>query len=132
MAKKDFSKVNTNPLYSALEDATAEVIPGQMEVTNIDMETQEAQEVKRVYKKRVTYTEQEAREAQEKLQTAGRKGVKLPRINLAFTPSNYDYVRTMAQVRGETLTDFINHIIEQSRTDNAEVYQRAMEFRKSL
>lgn len=53
-------------------------------------------------------------------------------FNMAFTEENYEYIVTMSRVRGETITSFVNHIIEKSKTDNAEIYQKAIEFRESL
>lgn len=117
MAKKDFSKVNTAPIYEAITEATAEAEPMQEKVK---------------YKDRRTYTADEAREAMETLRTNGMKGVKLPRINLAFTPSNYDFVQTMARVRGETMTDFVNHIMSEARERHADLYEKAISFRDAM
>ena len=105
MAKKDFSKVNTAPIYEAITEATAEAEPMPEKIK---------------YKDRRTYTAAEAQEAMEKLRTTGLKGVKLPRINLAFSPTNYDFVQTMARVRGESMTDFINFIMNEAREKHAE------------
>jgi hypothetical protein len=115
--KKDFSTVNTNPVYQTIADAVGET---------------EAAGTKRKYKSRKTYTEKEAAEALENLQTAGKKGVKLPRINLAFTPANYEFIKIMAQVRGQNLTEFVNYMLREARENHADVYNRAIEFRNSL
>ena len=117
MAKKDFSKVKTAPIYEAITEATAEAEPMQEKVK---------------YKERRTYTADEAREAMETLRTNGMKGVKLPRINLAFTPSNYDFVQTMARVRGETMTDFVNYIMSEARERHADLYEKAIAFRDAM
>jgi len=117
MAKKDFSKVKTAPIYEAITEATAEAEPMQEKVK---------------YKDRRTYTADEAREAMETLRTNGMKGVKLPRINLAFTPSNYDFVQTMARVRGETMTDFVNYIMSEARERHADLYEKAIAFRDAM
>ena len=69
--------------------------------------------------------EQQAQEALETLQTQGKEGLKLPRINLAFTPSNIDYIRVMAGIRGESMTKFVNRVIEQHREENGEKYKAA-------
>lgn len=91
--------------------------------------TQEAQEPQ---KTRRTYTEQETLEAQEALKTQGRKGVSAPRINLAFTPSVYDYIKTMAGARGQSLTEFVNDILQKSMEDNRELYEQAQAFRNQF
>lgn len=121
MAKKDFSNVNTGNVYATIAQATQE-----------DHETAAAQENKPKRKARKTYTEEEALQMLETLQTSGHKGVKLPRINMALTKSNHDYISTLARVRGENMTQFINHIIDEHREAHADIYQRAIEFKNSL
>jgi len=139
--KKDFSSVNVNPVYDAIAEAT-EQLPGQMAIDAtgaiITEETpaQDAQEVieeqKKQYKPRKTYNAEETLAALESLQTSGKKGVKLPRINLAFTPANYEFIKTMAQVRGQNLTEFVNDMLTEARTSHADIYEKAIEFRNSL
>ena len=73
MAKKDFSQVETNRVYNTISELT-----------------QEPQELR---KPRKSYTAQEALKYMNSLKTSGRKGIALPRINLAFTMDNYDYVQ---------------------------------------
>lgn len=113
--KKDFSSINTDRVYSEIEEAT-----------------QDPLEIPSGRKARKTYTEAEALEIMDQLKTNGRKGVKLPRINVAFTPEVYMYVTTMAQVRGQTITQFVNHILRASMEENRELYEKAIEFRNSL
>lgn len=81
---------------------------------------------------RRTYTGQEAREIEETTKTSGRKGCKLPRINFALSPSNRDYVETMARVSGMNLTQFINTIISEHKAEHIDTYNKALEFRNSL
>ena len=69
--------------------------------------------------------EQAALAAQEAQSTRGRKGVKMPRINMAFTPSNLDFIRVMAAIRGQTMTQFVNALVERERTTRGEEYERA-------
>lgn len=121
MAKKDFSNVNTGAVYNAIAAATAEPEPAQ--------ETQEAAPAR---KSRKTYTEQEAQEALRALKTSGKKGLKLPRINLAFTPDNYEYIQIMSRVRGESMTEFVNIALRQHMEEHRDLYERAIEFRNSL
>lgn len=115
MGKKDFTESidSTSSVYDAIATATA-------------------QEEHKERKARKTYTAQEAQEALENLHTSGMKGVKLPRINLAFTPSNYDYIKFMAAARGENLTEFVNSIIAQHAEQNADTYKQVLEFRKNI
>lgn len=125
MAKKDFTKVNTGRVYDTIAAATAE----QEQNISQNQETQETQEKR---KERRTYNEQEALEFMQTLKTSGRKGVKLPRINLAFSPDIYDYIQTMSRVRGENMTQFVNLALRQHMEENRDIYEKAIEFRNSL
>lgn len=116
MAKKDFSQINTGRVYEQIAEATAGGDP--------------LEKPKRT--KRQTYTEEETQELLMTMKTVGHKGVKLPRINVAFAPDVYNYITIMAQVRGQTTTQFINHILRQNMETNREIYERAIEFRNSL
>ena len=119
MAKKDFSKVNTGRVYDAITEATAEP-------------AQEVQETQGTRKPRKEYTAQEAQEFLATGKTSGHKGVKLPRINLAFNQPVYDYVQTMSRVRGENMTEFVNLVLQQHMEEHKDVYARAIEFKNSL
>jgi hypothetical protein len=121
--KKDFSSVNTGRVYGTIAEATAE--PEQQEM-------QEAQEEQRTRKPRKTYTEQEQQEFMAAGATKGRKGCKAIRINMAFTPDVHDYIKTMARVRGESITDFTNYIFGRSMEENREIYERAKAFKESF
>lgn len=105
-------------------------------------DTQQAQDVQQAQEARKTYKAQEASkeqleatiqemqayiEAQETRRTQGRKGLKMPRMNMSFTPSNMDYLKTMAGINGMTITRFMNHVIEQHAEANAARYQKAKE-----
>lgn len=125
MAKKDFSGVNTGRVYNAIAEATA-----AQEYTGISkpQETQEAP----ARKPRKTYTEEEAAVFLRSLKTNGRKGVKLPRINLAFAPDLYEYIQIMSRVRGESMTQFVNLALRQHMEQHKYVYEKAIEFKNSL
>lgn len=116
--RKDFTTANTGRVYGAIAEATAE--------------PEQAQEAQQARKERKTYTEQEQQEFREAGKTKGRKGCKAIRINMAFTPEVHEYIKTMARVRGESITDFTNYIFTRSMEENAEVYQRAKEFKESF
>lgn len=113
MAKKDFSKVAEH-ISQATQEAPA---------------TQEAQKKN---KTRKTYTAQEAAEFSNNLQTAGRKGVKLPRVNLAFAPDIYDYVKTMSKASGMTYTEFLDRILRDHKAAHEDTYQKIVDIRNSL
>lgn len=61
----------------------------------------------------------------EKQRTQGRKGEKMPRINMAFTPTNLEYLHVMAAIQGASITRFCNDLIEQSRKGNRDAYGQA-------
>lgn len=83
-------------------------------------------------KERKTYSDEEKAIFISSGETSGHKGCKMPRINMAFDPDLYDYVRTMATVRGETMTAFVNHVLRESMRQNKTTYSKAIAFRKSL
>lgn len=116
MAKKDFSNLNTGSVYETIAEATAEPAPQAIP--------------KR--KKNTPPTEEEIQLAREQGRTRGRAGVKALRINMAFTPEIHDYIRTMAQVRGQTVTQFTEAVFRKSMEDNAETYEKAKAFQKLL
>ena len=124
--KKDFAAVDTGRVYSAIEESLAEPAQEPQEAQPAQ-EPAEAQLVKGT-----KYTAEEIRELQEAGKTKGRKGVKMIRVNMAFTPTVHDYIRTMAKSRGQTITQFTNHVFTKSMEENAELYSRAQEFIKLL
>lgn len=130
MTKKDFTQVNTNRVYDAIAEATAEPETPAEKIPMLD--ESEAQELFPKKKERKTYSEKERQEIMKTLKTAGYKGCKLPRINLAFAPDVYDYISTMSQVRGQTMTAFVDHVLRKSMQENAEIYAKAIEFKNSL
>ena len=116
-SKKDFTAANTGRVYNAITEATAEP------------EEQQAQEVQHPRKE---YSEQQAQEMRQAGTTQGRKGCKAIRINMAFSPEIHEYIKVMARVRGESVTDFTNYVFRQSMEQNAELYERAKAFQESF
>lgn len=106
--KKDFTK-NATKMISAISNATAAPDPEQ----------------KPARKERKTYTQAEAAAYIQDNKTSGHKGVKLPRINMAFYPDNYAYIKTMAAVRGETMAAFINKVIAKDLEENRALFENA-------
>ena len=78
--------------------------------------TQEVQQEQEVQRPEVT---------PEVAQTQGRKGAKLPRINMAFTPQNLEYLRVMAGIRGQSVTRYVNALVEQDMELNRVAYDAA-------
>lgn len=112
MAKaKDFT-ANTSKVKSAIQTAT--------------------ETPKQERKDRKTYTPEEATNYINDFKTAGRKGVKMPRINLAFSQDNYDYIKTMSIVSGISMTEYVNKIIAQYAEEHRDVYEQALRFRTQI
>ena len=103
MAKKDFSSINNNPVYDSIATATDE---------------QQAEQ---------DYLLPKTKEALKEAKAKGKKETKELRINMAFDPDNYEYIRILARVTGKTLTDFVNDIVTKSRLEpeNQELLEQA-------
>lgn len=135
-AKKDFTNIATGNVYSTIAEATAEA--ETQEVLEAETESSEpiVHEVHEEHTERVkrnkfrkTYTPEEKAQFLSDLKSRGRKDVRLPRINMAFSPENYEYIRTMAQVTGLNLTQFVNNLIKQHREEYHAEYEKAIQFR---
>lgn len=100
-AKKDFTGVNTERVYSSIEQATAKK------------------------GKQPTISPQEAEKRAAEMRTQGRAGAKLPRINMAFSPENHEYIKIMSGVTGKTMTEFTNFVVERYREEHPELYEQA-------
>ena len=49
----------------------------------------------------------------------------MPRINMAFPPENLQYLRVMAALQGESITRYVNNLVEKDMLENGEVYRAA-------
>lgn len=77
-------------------------------------------------------TETEKTEAVNSLKTQGRGGCKLPRINMAFTPDNIEYLRIMSRACGLSMTELVNKIVADHAAAHADTVGKAKELLKSL
>lgn len=118
-SKKDFTTASNRRVYNSITEATAEP----------EQEPQQAQEVQNPRK---AYTAERAQEMRQAGTTQGRKGCRAVRINMAFAPDLHEYIKVMARVRGESVTDFTNYVFRQSMEQNAELYEKAKSFVKSF
>lgn len=64
--------------------------------------------------------------------TQGKKGMKKDRMNMGFTPENYEFLRVMAGIHKMTITKYTNHIIEEERKRNADLYIKARDLMNSI
>lgn len=99
--KKDFAGVNTGRVYKTIEQATSR--KGQQGKAS----------------------PQEAAERAEQLKTQGRKGCKATRINMAFSPSNHEFIKIMARISGMTMTEYCNLVVTKYREEHPEIYEQA-------
>lgn len=106
MSKKDFSQI---PASGRVIDAIAEATADGR-------------------KPRRTPTENEAAADMDAMQTQGKKGEKLPRMNMAFAPAVYDYIETMAKARGESMTAFVNAVLAKHKDEHEDIYKKAVDF----
>lgn len=54
------------------------------------------------------------------------------RISIALTPSNNDFLRVMARLKEQSITDFCNYIIERYKAEHNEVYRQVKMFVSAL
>ena len=101
------------------KDAAAAARPVYNTIIGSAQQPQEVQQVQQVPE------EQQALDVQEAQATQGRKGAKMPRINMAFTPSNLDYLRVMAGIKGQSITRYVNALVEKEREENGATYEAA-------
>lgn len=125
---KDFSNLNTGRAMQQMQTAQgAHVAQEVQEVQKV----QEKQEKQRKPRKR--YTPEEAQKILESGRNAkGLGGVKMPRMNMAFTPQNYDFIATLATARGQNYTEFVNHMVDLYREQYKEQYEQAKAFLNSF
>lgn len=62
----------------------------------------------------------------------GGSAPKRQRINMAFTPENLDYMRTMAGLKGTSITRFVNDMIAKDREKNGAAYSAAKNLSETL
>ena len=116
MAKKDFSAMNTG----RAETAESSAVMRKLEQGASNKGQQGAT------------TQQEAAERAAALRTQGRKGCKAIRINMAFTPENHEFIKTMARISGKTMTEFANLCIQKYREEHPDLYEQAKQIIDSL
>ncbi len=151
MAGKEFKNVASaqQPVYNQIIGAAQETQETQVaRVVIKEEEKQEPQVARAVIKKEESQEpqrvailstdetdkqeEQKKQEALEALKTQGKKGMKAGRINMAFTPSNMDFIRVMAAIQGMSMTQYVNAIIAQERERNGTAYEAAKQITKNL
>lgn len=115
MAKeKDFtSNLNTNNAYVAAM-------------------TQATQEEPKTRKPRKTYNKKQTDVFLKSMETRGRKGLKLPRINVALRPDLLDYLKTISQSCGLDMTQYINILLEADMKKNEALVRKVKSNRDKI
>ena len=54
--------------------------------------------------------------------------MKAIRINMAFTPSNHEFIKVMSKATGRTMTELTNQVIEAYRNEHPEFMEKANSF----
>ena len=82
-------------------------------------------------------TQNEATEAEKEkraktMRTQGRKGCKIQRVNMAFSADNYDFLRTVSKLKGDSITNFVNFIVDKYREEHSDIYEQAKKLIEGL
>lgn len=64
--------------------------------------------------------------------TQGRKGCLMQRINMAFSPENHEYLRVVSACMGKNMSEFVNDLITKYRMQHADIYEKAVKFKKEV
>ena len=77
--------------------------------------------------KRQTKSERKNRQKETSISktTQGKKGQKLPRINMAFSPENHEYLEIVSRIDGISKTDFVNRLIAKDRSRRSDEVEKA-------
>ena len=94
--------------------------------------TQDTQEEPKTRKPRKTYTRKQTDQLLENMTTRGRKGVKLPRINVALRPDLLEYLKTISQSCGLDMTQYINLLLEADKKKNEALVRKVKSNRKMI
>lgn len=113
--KKNFGNVNLSNLVDVASGGLAAAAASGAE----------AEEERRGKTGQTTADEEEQKERKKDMRTQGRKGCSLTRINMAFTDENHDYIKVMARISGKSMTEFVNWVLEQYRSEHGELYDEA-------
>lgn len=53
------------------------------------------------------------------------------RTSISFTDDVYEFVKTMARFKGETMSDFVNNVLEKEMSENG-IYKQLQEIKKAM
>ncbi|MCL2775598.1 MAG: hypothetical protein FWD71_19970 [Oscillospiraceae bacterium] len=73
----------------------------------------------------VAYNTQRAPGAHNVQNTQRIKGQKLPRINMAFSPGNLEYLQIISRIEGVSITEYVNRLIIIDRSSRESEIKKA-------
>lgn len=100
------------------KDFTTNLNANNAFVAAVTQATQETQETKKTRKPRKTYSNRQTDKFLQTMETRGRKGIKLPRINVALRPDLLEYLKTISESCGYNMTEYINILLEADKKKN--------------
>lgn len=71
-----------------------------------------------------THEETDTQEVYEARRTQGRKGMKLQRMNISLTPSEYEHLRLMSSITGQSATRYIGALIQKDAEAKKDVSEK--------
>lgn len=74
---------------------------------------------------------QEVQDPYDSKDTQGKQGKKAERMNMAFSFSNYEFLRVMAGWEEVTITTYVNRLVEAERIRIAEQYKQIKELKST-
>lgn len=74
---------------------------------------------------------QEEQDTQQVYQTQGKKGQKLPRINMAFRPDILEYLTLISSIEGISKTAYVNKLLAADRETKGELIDKVKELREA-
>ena len=139
MAKKDFSKVNTNPLYNTIQEA-AEPMPGQVFLDGTEPNNEAEQ---KSLEDAATEMQQETAEVENpedapaeiiddfsRFRRNKPRAGKIP-LYVYISPESMEYICTMAGLQGITRQDLIENMLQDAAQTDA-LYKQALALRKKV
>ena len=66
------------------------------------------------------------------MRTKGAKGCRLPRMNLALTEDNFQFVRSVGGAAGLTNSEFINSVLDEYKKNHPEAVELSAKLRQSM
>ncbi len=132
MSKKSFKDSNPAMAFiskSKVDDRdkneTESTIEEETQIKDDVIGAQEVQEVQHEQDAQQTPEVQDQKSIKKAPKTQGRKGQKLPRINMAFDEENIEYLRLMSRLRGVSMTQYVNDLLDKDREANDDVIKKA-------